>query len=680
MATGSYEYSGEDWWAPDAADKAGEILASTVRQINQWQIWRKTVAQRYAMLYAGHDDGDGVLTDAALAATPLDTHRNVCRMAVDATVPKVAKHRPLPQVLSTNGEWKDNKRARRLTQYLGGIYDEERIFEKWWPMIVRDALVFPDGWLKVEPQPGGWTLVERALPWEIYHDAFDARYGQPRSQYHVHTIDCGVALARYGKRRKKESKEDWLLRRGAIEEAATSVPDPNWDIESTFTSVAKRLRVVHGWHLCDDEQAHKRLKMPKHECNGRRCTAILNTGEVLLYEDFDWPDFPVIQLCAAEPLAGVRGIGMVRRLEGWQEKITNQADKVDDAHRLGGGVAIIKGTASGVVKEEFTNDSPIFFVNYEGGVAPTAMVLPTCDPSVYQREREMVPDAINEMGISTQSAMGQKHPGITSGIALETIDDIEDERWTLFGRASEAFSLRIARAFIRCEIAKAKELGESSVEIQVKMKDGFVVLRWADVLMNDYQVRVFPSSVLPQQIGNRLEKLQKLFSDGVIDRQTFLQQLDAPDLSAEVDIVTAGRVAIDEMLEAITDAETQEELDVAAERAQPSAYLDYKWMQLRAQYRILKAYTSGVPEKNIQELRDICDACEALKKKEAGASDQGMASAPAAAQMPLNMPNQPPGGIAPSPGGAPPMPPGPMPGQPPISAPMGAPMPPGMTQ
>src|SRR5438309_1713676 len=93
-----------------------------------------------------------------------------------------------------------------------------------------------------------------------------------------------------------------------------------------------------------------------------------------------------------------------------------------------------------------------------------------------------------------------------------------------------ASRIRQTRLTIRIGSTIATRHGEYS--IQVKMRDDSLIrIAWADVSMNDFQIRVFPSSVLPQQPSNRLQKLQTLFDAGIIDRQTFLQQLGAPDLN-----------------------------------------------------------------------------------------------------------------------------------------------------
>lgn len=610
------ECDSDDWWEKGNEERAGSLVTRAVTIINENQKWRLTAAQRFASYYAGHPDGAGVVSGGPMAGRPTTVVRNVCAQAVKTVVPKAAKHRPLPKVQTNAGEWKDSKRARKMTQYLEGIFKKKQIFDVHWDQMFFDAAVMGDGNLKIEPRGKGIN-VERVFWWEYLIDAADGRDGKPRNSYHVHTMDLGRAIAIYGKKRKGEREADAAARRDALRSAAVSVPDPNWDLADQQSSTVKRVRLVHAWHICDDEEAHTEGILPeKHECNGRTVTAILGNEECLEFAPWDWPEDPVHSLVWERPLAGVRGIGLVRRLEGWQERITTQTDTVDDAHRIGGRALVMTPTGSNLIAEEISNESPICIVTYDGPAPPQPTVMPTCDPSLAQREAQLPQDALNENGISMQSAAGQKHPGVNAGIAIEQLDEIEDEHWVPLGHAAEAVALRMSRSFIRCMIRIAKEHGEDSTLVQVKMRDGFVKLRWSDVSLNDFQVEVFPSSVLPQRPANRLEKLRSMFLDGLIDRQTFLQQLGAPDLTAEIDLITAGRVIIDEMIEGILDAENDNDIALATTAAMPNSYIDFKWMQVRAQQKLLKAKMDRAPENVLQALQDVCDACETMKEEE----------------------------------------------------------------
>ncbi|MES2390901.1 MAG: E2/UBC family protein, partial [Acidobacteriota bacterium] len=50
-----------------------------------------------------------------------------------------------------------------------------------------------------DANPSSRIKVERVLPWELFADEWDARYGSPRNIYHVRSIDRGVALETFAR-------------------------------------------------------------------------------------------------------------------------------------------------------------------------------------------------------------------------------------------------------------------------------------------------------------------------------------------------------------------------------------------------------------------------------------------------------------------------------------------------
>lgn len=642
------------WWLQEGpANDAASKLTTVVRHIRDRAVWRREADVFHAKLYAGGPGAAGIEPHEAGVTygwEPSKLPRNVCRQGVDTLQAKVAKHRPLPQCLTSRGKWAEQKRARKQTQYLEGVFHQTRFFEKHSPMGVRDAGIFGRGIVKIFDE-GDFARVERVLPTELLVDDWDARYGDPRSIYQVRTLDVGVCIAKYGRKREGETEEDAKKRREAIYDSATASKDDEWDWISAIDSTVLRVRIVEAYHLCDDEVAHAHIKPSKHECTGRRVIAILD-GVELENEAWEEDCFPYAILNFCEPLAGFWGSGMVEQLTGWQLAINEQFERVQEGHHMLGGGMILAPLGSDCVPSAF-NNGPVPIIEHNPGKPPQFVTPAPVHPAVYQRERDMPVDALGEVGLSQQSVQSVKQPGVEAAIAIQTLDDIESERHIIFGRAYESWCLTIARLFIRCAIRIAKRSGDMAVG--VPMKGGILDLKWSDVSLNDFQLRVFPTSLLPQQLGARLEKLKMLFEAQLIDRQTFLQQLDAPDLAAELDLETADRVNIDEKLEAIRDAD-EDELDEVAARCMPSQYQNFRWAQKRAQQVLNKAESDGCPEANLDAIREFIDECQVLIDNEE-------------AKQPLD-PNASPivPGTPPAPGMPPPMPPG-MPPVPPMPGP-----------
>jgi len=256
--------------------------------------------------------------------------RNVCKQAVDTLCAKVAKHRPLPQCLTSRGNWKQQKRARKMTQFLEGCFYQTKVFEKYSAGWVRDAGVFGRGVLKVD-RCGKKIGVERVHPWELLTDDWDARYGDPRSIYHVRTLDVGVAMALFGDTEEK---------RQSIADSAGSAPSDEWDWQGEVDATVSRVRIAEAWHLCPHEEEHEDTSSTeqKHDCGGRHVITVLG-GEELLNEEWKETLFPFAVLNYSEPLAGYWGIGVCEILEGWQLAINEQFGKVQEGHHmLGGGM------------------------------------------------------------------------------------------------------------------------------------------------------------------------------------------------------------------------------------------------------------------------------------------------------------------------------------------------------
>jgi hypothetical protein len=121
-----------------------------------------------------------------------------------------------------------------------------------------------------------------------------------------------------------------------------------------------------------------------------------------------------------------------------------------------------------------------------------------------------------------------------------------------------------------------------------------------------------------------MQRLVELFDKGIVDRSTFLRELGAPDLAAELDTETADKLNVDERIEVMLDAEEDEGEEKAYKP--PTAYQDLAWAAKRAQQRLNQAETDGAPEFNLALLRNFIDDCEELIGVANPANDAAMAS------------------------------------------------------
>ncbi len=568
------------WWAAEQ-EEVHTALTSVVRHIRMSQGWRRDADAFHAELYAGGPGGAGVRglvgqTEYVPARLPY----NVCRSAADTLVSKVAKHRPLPQVLTTKGNWSQQKRARKMSQFIEGQFYHQRIFEKKAQVLVRDAAIFGRGLLKIWAE-GTHVMTERVHPWEMHTDEFDSRYGDPRNLYHLRTVDRGVLIERFG--RDEDGEFDDAICKD-IEDAG-DIDDSHALEDGQYDTTVDRVHLVEAWHLPSGPDAK----------DGRHVVAI--SGRTLLDEEWDRDYFPFAMLGYSEPLSGYWPQGLVEQLEGFQAEISFMAEKVSESHAAIGGCIVGIPSNSGITESHLINGVG-WGLRHNPGAAPTFFNPEPVHPATYQRLRDLPQEALADVGISTMSSQSTKPAGIDSGIGLQTLDDIETERFIIFGRAYEAWCLNIARQFVDCAKEIADKEGEYAIE--VPLNKGMLKLSWKDVAIDDFELKVFSTSTLPQQPAARLEKLQTMFDAGILDRSVFLRELDAPELSAELDMETADKLLVDETLEAMLESDDPEDPDTYV---LPTSYIDLQWAGKRAQQRLNKAQTDGAPEENLDLLR-----------------------------------------------------------------------------
>lgn len=579
---------------------------------------------------------------------------NVCRSAVDTLQAKVAKHRPLPQCLTQRGNWALQKRARKMTEFLEGEFYRQRIYEKHGPNIVRDALIFGRGALRIWAE-GRSIKAERVHPWELFADEWDARYGSPRNMYHARTIDRGVALEAFA--RTKGGGWNKTIR-AAIEDAGRFIQKS--DMTFSGGATVDRIDVVDAWHLCDRAEEHALeheddgpddgeadederddgtgetvgmgARPKKHKCNGRH--VVITTAGTLLDEPWEHDYFPFAVLGFNEAVTGCWATGLVEQLEGYQYELNQTSERLSEMYRLSG-VAIMVPDNAKVSYQDIRNG--INIIGHGPGGKPEVHQLDLVNEHMRARPRELTEDALNDCGLSQMSVQSQTPANLKSGIAIQTVDDIETERFMMFGRSYATWNVEVARRFIDCAKLIAKTQGDHSVS--VPMRGGLVKMKWNDVYVEGVDIRIDPTSVLPTLLPARLDLLMQMWESQQIDRSTFLRNLETTDLQGEILTQLAPKLVVDEMIERMLLADEDEGEDAYMP---PTAYQPFEWAAERAQQKYNRGLLDGAPEYNLDMLQRYIKHCQKEIEKltppapmPAPANINGMAMPPAAAGGPM---------------------------------------------
>lgn len=120
---------------------------------------------------------------------------NVVQSVIDTVVSRIGKNRPKPYFLTSNGDYREQRKAKRLNAFCDGLFYEVKAHRKTVEAL-RDACVWGDGIIHVFMK-GGRVQWERVLPFELLVDEVEGVHGAPRQMYRVKDVDRAMLIERF---------------------------------------------------------------------------------------------------------------------------------------------------------------------------------------------------------------------------------------------------------------------------------------------------------------------------------------------------------------------------------------------------------------------------------------------------------------------------------------------------
>ena len=661
------------WWKE--VDEPHRIVFDAVRRIRERSSMRQQMDLYHACLYDDSElTGLGPTSYDAVDFEPSRLAFNVVRQSVDTLAAKIAKNEPLPMPITTGGTHRQRRRAEAFGRVIQGQFDASGVW-RLSPTIARDCALFGTG-ISFNYRVGKTIYHERVFPWEVLIDPRDGMYGRPRSLYLKRWVDRFVLAERF---------PDFEPEIMQCESDTADKYDLGYDQSSDL------VLVVMSWHLPSGEPEEevapvatseddseedvatpapakpKRGRPAKPKTDGRYVMSISNA--TLVSKEYKKPYFPLSVIRMSDPIVGWFGTGLAKQLTGLQYTINDTAETLQVAHALSGGYILIEA-GSNVNPDKLTNDrGNILTYN---GAKPDWINPEPAHPATFDWLMGLLPKAFEMTGVSQLSAQSQKPAGIESAVALNTFNDIETERFSLFAKQYEEYHIDIAWQFFDLLEEIYEEYGNTSIRAVSRERGHRVIddLDYAKVRLDrsDFALSVFPTSLLSKKPAARLEEIQQLINAGWIDAADGKDLIDFPDLKRYTNLQQGGKRLIESICERIIDAEDPYEDGVYT---YPEAEFNLKLCISLGLQIYIDAKYDQVPQDNLDVLLQfIADARTELQKSSSmqGAIDPGIPTPPPADPNALP-PGMPPGApvdpsMMPPPGAPPPMPPGP-PGMPP---------------
>jgi hypothetical protein len=508
------------WWTlPIESRTALDGVWSTVRELDTLDQTRLDAWARYIEAYGVELPTQGRKGSPYRRIDEEALVPNKYRRILDTIHAKIIRNKVLPQTVSNGGDYSTRTRAKGLSLFLEGLFATERM-DTIADMACRDALLCGMAAVKVYAEPGRVSF-ERLKPWCIKLCEAECNGGTPRRLYYVDDFDRGVLADMF-----PES-----------ETAIMSAPPPS-NIGATRLTDAynpQAVRVCEAWAIGTADSP------------GRHHISI--EGHTLLDEEWTASTFPVPILRFYAPPVGFYPVSLAKLILPIQRELEFTAVKLQQTFKLMSHAHFIVAPGVEFTTEQMTNEPGTIWRANPGQIQPFAP--PSVAQDLYRYFTDLGPMMTEMSGASAMSVANQKPGGVTSGIAIQTLDDVEAEGFLAMHRAWTDWHIQIAKLAIDAAARVAEDDPKFAVRIVGKSRAS--VMRWREVAMDedDYAIRVMPISQFARDLASRIDQAEKLLQLGAIGIPEFREVLDLADLQAQNDMDLSDQHIIDRNIEAI---------------------------------------------------------------------------------------------------------------------------------
>ena len=274
---------------------------------------------------------------------------------------------------------------------------------------------------------------------------------------------------------------------------------------------------------------------------------LIKDDEAILYVDekkvktITTSGYPIVNVYYNSPINNGKTVSIVDELEGIQTQIDLINSRIAATSQLTPANLVFIDEQSGLKSSDVNNkDCQIYPVGIQPGntANPVNVVTPVpFDPSWSSMLDFYINKAYDMIGISQLSAQSRKPSGLDSGVALQTMEDIESDR----------FEVQVNH-FINAYIDVTRKLIEIIPEdVEILPADKYQsTMTWASIKEQDnlYKVQYSAATSLSKDPAERAKQIIQMSQIGLITPSKAAELMDMPDLTDAYSDAEAMEMAV----------------------------------------------------------------------------------------------------------------------------------------
>ena len=442
----------------------------------------------------------------------VQTQFNLIKSCIDTLTSKVSEARVRPYFNPLHGDYDTGKACKALQQHFDYWLDDQKAYEKS-VSCFRDSAVFDMGVMYVDAAK---ICLERVPPWEYFIDPAEYMHNEVT---HVMRWRKHYPLAALINTMDNPKLEEYLA----------------YDLQAK-DEYAEYYDLYSGkkWEFYGSEQVHAAIDLDYRQTHNG------------LYKR------PFQEIYYTEPLKGFFSQSLADSLYTIQREVDELVKRFDNATRNMPLALAFVPKGSGLKASQLNNAVTAYDVLSGGENGQVNFVTPSPMSQEWIQLLEMyMKKAYALEGISEMSAQSKKPADVESGKAMQTLEDIESDRFNVQLQRFTHFLVDISRLCIDVFPAGKAILPPKLMRESVS---------WGDA-RNDkdkYSIQFSAASMLSKDPDRKMVQIQAMINGGFIDRSMASHFMQLPDLEGVQTILGANYDAAQHIIDECLNGEKYE--------------------------------------------------------------------------------------------------------------------------